>query len=443
MDWLIDRQHPESTERALSLLDDHLRRHAASDDGVHEAVEAVREALASVPDGSGTLRLHLDWRAERPHVVVSPVTDDVLAGVGTSPGSGVRARDKARLDAATQSALVRVALEVDRRTRDTFTDGPPPMGAIDADPRRDGMASVAVALVRAAADHPTANPSQQASLAGAALADSVAADESPADGRSVARLLAETHRALGSELEILTADDEVVELAVARCPFGHGVPDGEALCHVTSGLAGRLGARVNGSATVVLTERIVDGDQECHLQMWLGTPDEEVVGERHVWPPTAGSAATGEGAVPRLDLSVNLPRETVSVPVIRRLAAQALHAFGVAEDDIDDVQLAIGEACANVIDHASDTDTYEVQVELAADRCAITVVDHGSGFDGSAVPGGAGDSAESGRGLTLMHALVDNVAFRNEPQAGTVVHMVKGLRYDASHPLRQGSALRG
>ncbi len=42
-----------------------------------------------------------------------------------------------------------------------------------------------------------------------------------------------------------------------------------------------------------------------------------------------------------------------------------------------------------------------------------------------------------GRGLALMRALVDNVAFRNEPQAGAVVHMVKTLRYDTEHPLRR------
>ncbi|WP_219635605.1 ATP-binding protein [Nocardioides ungokensis] len=132
---------------------------------------------------------------------------------------------------------------------------------------------------------------------------------------------------------------------------------------------------------------------------------------------------------------MNLPRETVSVPVVRRLAAQALRAFGVADDDIDDVQLAISEACANVIDHAADTDSYEVQVELAADRCAITVVDHGGGFDDSAALDEAHPTAESGRGLILMQALVDNLAFTNEPQAGTVVHMVKMLAYDASHPL--------
>ena len=102
--------------------------------------------------------------------------------------------------------------------------------------------------------------------------------------------------------------------------------------------------------------------------------------------------------MPRLDLSLNLPRESVSVPVVRRVAAQALRAFGVADEDIDDVQLAIAEACANVIDHAADTDTYDVQIELAADRCAITVVDHGSGFDDSAARP-VDPTSEGGRGL--------------------------------------------
>ena len=437
MDWLIDRQHPESTERTLSLLHDHLRRNAASEAGVLEAVEAVRVALSRM-DGSSQsdlVRLHLDWRAERPVAVVSPVTDGAAGADGLRSRDGIKARDRSRLDAVTGAEIARVALDVQRRAQGTYAEGPPPMGAVDADPRRDGMASVAVALLRAAAEHPTATPSQQASLAGTALADRVAGDDPPKDGRGVAELLAEVHRALGGEVEILAADDQVVEVVVSGCPLGASPTDGEALYHVTSALAGQLGARVNGEATVVLTERVADGELECHVQTWLGDPDEEVRGARYVWPPTAGASA--DGAVPRLDLSVNLPRETVSVPVVRRLAAQALRAFGVADEDIDDVQLAIGEACANVINHASDTDTYEVQVELAADRCAITVVDHGSGFDGSMAPGGAADSAENGRGLTLMHALGDNVAFRNEPQAGTVVHMVKTLVYDVEHPLWQ------
>lgn len=87
-------------------------------------------------------------------------------------------------------------------------------------------------------------------------------------------------------------------------------------------------------------------------------------------------------------------------------------------EDIDDVQVAITEACANVVDHATDSDTYEVKVGLAADRCAITVVDQGLGFDATTVPLRAEPDAESGRGLVLMRALTDNVAFQSQPQAG-------------------------
>ena len=60
-----------------------------------------------------------------------------------------------------------------------------------------------------------------------------------------------------------------------------------------------------------------------------------------------------------------------------------MRAFGVRHDHISDVEIAITEACANVIDHATDTDSFEVQVEVAADRCSITVLDHGTGFDGA------------------------------------------------------------
>lgn len=153
--------------------------------------------------------------------------------------------------------------------------------------------------------------------------------------------------------------------------------------------------------------------------------------------PAAEDAATArvEDGAPRLELSVNLPRESVSVPVVRRLAAQALRAFGVRHEHISDVELAITEACANVIDHAADTDSFEVQVEVAADRCSISVLDHGTGFDGISEQGA--DDAETGRGVRLMQALVDRLAFRNEPQAGTVVHMVKNLEYDNEHPLWQ------
>jgi serine/threonine-protein kinase RsbW len=201
---------------------------------------------------------------------------------------------------------------------------------------------------------------------------------------------------------------------------------------VSTALAGQLGARVNGEATVALPESIAAGDPACHLTVRLDASTDELAGELHRWPAVTGAPSR---SAPHLELSVNLPSETASVPVVRRLAAQALRSFGVADRDVDDVQLAIAEACANVIEHAIDSDTYEVQVELAADQCAITVIDQGSGFDATAVPANPDPRSQGGRGLALMRALTDKVAFRNEPQAGTVVHMTKRLEHDETHPL--------
>jgi serine/threonine-protein kinase RsbW len=170
------------------------------------------------------------------------------------------------------------------------------------------------------------------------------------------------------------------------------------------------------------------GDEVGRLQLPVLLEDQ---------PVAPAEAPQHVDSVPRLDLCVQLPRETVSVPVVRRLAAHALRAFGVHEEDVEDVQLAITEACANVIDHAAETDSYEVRIELAADRCAITVLDQGTGFDAGEVSHTPEDHSEGGRGLTLMRALVDNLAFRSEPRAGAEVHMVKSLRYDPESPLRR------
>lgn len=435
MDWIIDPDKPGSTDRTLDRIGAHLRRHTAPDADVESALESVRRAMRDLPPAAedSLIRVHLDWTAQRPRVELGTITDRDEVAADLQHGEAVPTAHRVRLGQVTDAPAAGVSLQLERQLRETFHDGPPPMPYVDTDPRRDGAASATVALAAAAAAHPTANREQAASLAGAVLADGIVGSTPPQGGAETARLFVEAQRALGGDARVLAANDDTVEVAVTRCPFGPGVAAADSLCHVTTGLAGRLGARVNGSATVVLGENIAAGDDECHLRVWMNAPEEEVRGERHLWPPTAGSSG---GPTPNLDLSLSLPRESGSVPVVRRLAAQALGAFGVTAEDIDDVQVAISEACANVIDHAADTDTYEVKVALAANRCAITVVDQGGGFDATLVPGVAEISAETGRGVALMRAMVDNLAFRSEPLAGAVVHMVKNLRYDATHPLR-------
>lgn len=92
---------------------------------------------------------------------------------------------------------------------------------------------------------------------------------------------------------------------------------------------------------------------------------------------------------------------------------------GTTADCVADVELAVSEACANVLDHSGPGDVYQVIVELANRRCAISVIDKGHGFDFSTLRDGQADlDAESRRGVGLMRALVDRVQFTSEPQVG-------------------------
>jgi len=129
---------------------------------------------------------------------------------------------------------------------------------------------------------------------------------------------------------------------------------------------------------------------------------------------------------------LRLPRGVVTVPIVRELCRTAMTQLGVMEPCVQDVALALTEACANVIEHAEGTDDdYEVRLQLDNERCEIRVVDTGRGFDAEALSDGSmpGTEAERGRGIQLMKALVDRVDFQTDAGSGTAVHLEKTLRF--------------
>lgn len=136
--------------------------------------------------------------------------------------------------------------------------------------------------------------------------------------------------------------------------------------------------------------------------------------------------------------SLYLPRDANTVPVARRLCRGAMEELGIEARCLHDVALAVTEACANVIEHSSDSDDeYEVSVMVNETHCEIQVIDTGRGFDHESLAAQMAEtSAERGRGISLMHALVDNVRFESKPQAGTVVHLEKTLELAENSPLR-------
>ena len=127
-------------------------------------------------------------------------------------------------------------------------------------------------------------------------------------------------------------------------------------------------------------------------------------------------------------LTLALPRDQLSVPVVRSILRHSLLTLGTTEDCVSDIGIALTEACTNVLDHARGSSEYEVAAGIDGSTCVIQVIDRGAGFDGDPVE--RGDAAEDGRGLLLMRALVDKVTFTNRPTEGTVVHLEKQLTFE-------------
>lgn len=137
-----------------------------------------------------------------------------------------------------------------------------------------------------------------------------------------------------------------------------------------------------------------------------------------------------------LQIALCLPRDGETVSLVRAVAMDALARFGVTRGCIDDIGLALSEACGNVIRHADPSDEYEVRLEIENARCAISVIDTGRGLDVDTLAHAMPDpSSPGGRGVALMGALTDRLDFNSQPESGTIVRLVKRLDLVPGGPL--------
>ena len=133
-----------------------------------------------------------------------------------------------------------------------------------------------------------------------------------------------------------------------------------------------------------------------------------------------------------------LPRDAASVPVSRQVLDGCLETLGVTEDTRTDIALALGEACANVVQHGRSGVDYEVLATARDGKCVIEVVNSGDRGE-VPVPAGAAlglpsaepvpATAEHGRGLKIIDAVVDNLELTGDGRDGTTVHFEKNLSW--------------
>jgi len=118
---------------------------------------------------------------------------------------------------------------------------------------------------------------------------------------------------------------------------------------------------------------------------------------------------------------LRVPATAEHLPIVRQAMRAFLEADGVTDERIEDVLLAVTEACANVVQHAYRDDDGTGDVDLIAaigdGAVTVTVVDSGLGFAPRV------DSPGLGLGLPVMAALATRLEISTRDEGGTVVEM--------------------
>jgi serine/threonine-protein kinase RsbW len=134
--------------------------------------------------------------------------------------------------------------------------------------------------------------------------------------------------------------------------------------------------------------------------------------------------------------TLQVPSSTENLAMIREFVTAVGRQAQLEETDISNLELAVDEACANVIEHAYGHDiTKEVVVRAKFDdeSMRISVIDEGRGFDPDKTPQ---DSVEQliherksgGLGIRLIKKLMDEVSYEIVPGQKNELHMTKKIR---------------
>jgi serine/threonine-protein kinase RsbW len=138
----------------------------------------------------------------------------------------------------------------------------------------------------------------------------------------------------------------------------------------------------------------------------------------------------------RIEYKLRIPSQTDNLELIRYFVGKVAEHVGFDADEVGKIELAVDEACTNVMKHAYSADTndktLDVAIQIDYQKLTLIVTDHGKGFDPMKVqtPNMKEYLAElrvGGLGIYLMRTLMDEVAYDIRPGISNQVKMVKYL----------------
>jgi len=120
------------------------------------------------------------------------------------------------------------------------------------------------------------------------------------------------------------------------------------------------------------------------------------------------------------DVKLTLPARPENVSVIRHVLGAFAEALRLPDELVEDLRLAVTEACTNVVRHAYPPEQpgpVEISIVPSEDQVSVVVADCGRGI------GSSSDTTGPGLGLPLIAAIADEVEVLPVPGGGSRVAM--------------------
>jgi serine/threonine-protein kinase RsbW len=133
------------------------------------------------------------------------------------------------------------------------------------------------------------------------------------------------------------------------------------------------------------------------------------------------------------NFEIRVPTRTDCLEIVRDFVSKVAGKAGITREVVDDIELAVDEACSNVMLHAHRLDSKKevrVEVRIADEKLTIQLLDEGPQFDPTQVS--SPDMKEyleqhrvGGLGIYLIRRLMDEVEYRRDSAGRNCLRMVK------------------
>ena len=132
------------------------------------------------------------------------------------------------------------------------------------------------------------------------------------------------------------------------------------------------------------------------------------------------------------EFAFKIPGSTANLELVREFVGRVARRCGFRERDIDDIALAVDEACANVLEHGARRRPRQIDVRIrdSKDRLAIVVINRGARIPAERMSPAEARKRVSkrvpgGLGLFLIRQLMDEVELERRSTRTQTLTMVK------------------